>query len=391
MILLYLTGFNEPDAILVLIPGRQQGEVVIFCRPKNRNAELWSGERMGVDKAIEKLASNQVFSIDDFNIKIKELLTDKKGIYYPFGDENSIYNTVIENFIDLKKQQRQGITIPDKIMDIDSIIHEMRIIKNESEISIMQQACDVSVEAHKIAMKMCFPGKFEYNLESCLQQEFMRHGIRNTAYNSIVASGHRACILHYTENNKKIDSGDLVLIDAGCEIEGYAADLTRTFPANGKFNPQQKQIYNLVLKAQLAAIKQIEPGIPWNYPQQTIIEILTEGLVELGILKGHKDDLIKQQAYKEFYMHGHGHLLGLDVHDVGAVKINNKWRELKSGMVLTIEPGLYMRHDEPDIDKKWKGIGVRIEDNILVTKDGCQVLSKNLPKTIEEIEQFMRP
>ena len=285
---------------------------------------------------------------------------------------------------------RSGLQVPEIMVNIESILHEMRLIKSPEEIELMRTAAQISAQGHLHLMKMCKPGLFEYQLEGKFVGECMVQGARFQAYTSIVAGGAHACILHYTQNDMRLNDGDLVLIDAGCEYDNYASDITRTYPVNGKFSPAQKAIYELVLSAQLAAIALIKPGLPWPRMQEKIIQIITEGLVELKILQGKVDELIEKKAHRAFYMHNSGHWLGLDVHDVGAYKIGDAWRELAENMTLTVEPGIYITPGTEDVDPKWWGIGVRIEDDVRVTQDGVEILSHGLPKTIADIEDVMQ-
>jgi Xaa-Pro aminopeptidase len=282
-----------------------------------------------------------------------------------------------------------GAHPPGEFLMLDHLLHELRLIKSTGEIKLMQQAAKISAEGHKRAMAYCRPGIKEYELEAELLYAFTRNGSRAPAYTSIVAAGDNACILHYIENDAEVKAGDLVLIDAGCEYDHYASDITRTFPANGKFSPEQKAIYNIVLKAQLAAIEAIRPGVPWDEPHNISVKIITQGLVRLGILKGRPSQLIKSEAYKDFYMHRIGHWIGMDVHDVGDYKIDDDWRLLEPGMVTTVEPGIYISPSNRKVPKKWRGIGVRIEDDVLITRNGNKVLSAGIPKTVQEIESFM--
>jgi len=289
----------------------------------------------------------------------------------------------------IRSQVRTGAKPPGDFIDLNFLLHEQRLFKSAAELRIMRRAGEISAEAHCRAMRECKPGRYEYQLEAAIHHEFADNGARSPAYNSIVGAGENGCILHYTENCDKMRDGELVLIDAGCEYEGYAADITRTFPVNGKFSPEQKALYDVVLKAQLAAIKKVRPGNAWNQPHDATVRVITRGLIELGLLKGDEKQLIKEGAYTEFYMHRAGHWLGMDVHDVGDYRVGGKWRQLEPGMVLTIEPGIYVSPSNTKVPKKWRGIGIRIEDDVAVTADGCEVLTAGVPKTTEEIEALM--
>ncbi len=387
---MYLTGFCEPDSLLAFVPDQKDGEVILFCKPKDKLAEIWSGKRLGPAKAIKALGVDKAYSIEDLPKILPELIDNTKKLFYSFDLNKSFDQQMITCLQQLRKNERFGKKAPESVVDIDTILHEMRVIKSQEEIDIMQKACNISVNAHLRAIERCHQGLFEYQLEAELIHEFMSNGAKTPAYNSIVASGDNACILHYTENESQIQDGDLVLIDAGCELNGYASDITRTFPANGRFSAVQKAVYDIVLKTQLAVIDAIAPGKSWGMMQEITTKMLTEGLVSLGLLSGDIDKLVKEQAFKPFYMHGCSHFLGLDVHDVGKLKNGNDWRILKPGMVLTVEPGIYIAPDNDNVDAKWRGIGVRIEDDVLVTDKKCKVLTERLPKTTEAIESLMK-
>ena len=385
----YLTGFSEPDAVLVLLPGRKEGEYVLFNRVRDRAREIWDGPRVGQQGACDILLADQSFPIEDFEKMLPMLMLEKDAIHYPVGASAELDNTVITAFNQVRAQVRGGIEAPELFVDVAPAIHELRVIKSSAEIAVMRKAAEISADAHVRAMMACEPGKHEYELEAELNYEFMRKGARFAAYSSIVGAGRNSCILHYVNNDQKIQNGDMVLIDAGCEVGNYASDITRTFPANGKFTSDQRAIYDLVLASQLAAIKTVKPGASWMAAQNAIVKVLTQGLIDLGILKGKRDKLIDEQAYLPFYMHRSGHFLGLDVHDCGQYRINNKWRKLEAGMVLTIEPGLYISADIPGVAKRWHNIGVRIEDDIVVTAKGCEVMSHRVPKLADDIEAIM--
>ena len=385
----YLTGFNEPGAVVVLIPGRKDGEYVLFNRVRDRDREIWDGPRAGQDGARKQFCANQAFPIEELEKRLPELLMGREVIHYPLGFNRDFDNILMAAVNRVRGEVRNGVQVPSQFRDVSPTIHEMRVFKSKDEIALMRKAAQISARAHTHAMFVCEPGMHEYELEAELMYEFIRNGARFAAYSSIVGSGRNSCILHYVDNNKKIDNGDMVLIDAGCELQNYASDITRTFPANGKFSAEQRAIYDLVLASQLAAIKTVKSGASWSAPQDVIVKVLTEGLIDLGILKGKRDSLIERQAYLPFYMHRSGHFLGLDVHDCGRYRIANKWRKLEPGMVLTIEPGLYISADTPGVHKRWHNIGVRIEDDILVTAKGCEVLSQDVLKSADDIEALM--
>lgn len=386
----YLTGFEEHDAVLALIPGREQGEVVLFCQEKDKTRELWTGILMGPEKAISELLIDDAFPIGDIDDILPGLIEGRDRVYYSMGRDPRLDQRVMEWVNVVRSKVRQGAHPPGEFLVLEHLLHEMRLFKSPFEIKLMEKAGAISAEAHKRAMAVCRPGLHEYHLEAELMHEFVRSGSRAPAYNNIVAAGPNACILHYIENRAALRDGDLVLIDAGCEYEYYAADITRTFPANGRFTPEQKALYEIVLEAQLAAIEAVAPGTAWNVPHDVTVRVITEGLVRLGLLEGNVDELIAADAYRPFYMHRAGHWLGIDVHDVGDYKIDGTWRLMEPGMVTTIEPGIYVAPDNEDVDEKWRGIGIRIEDDVLVTRTGRRVLSLGAPKTVEEIESFMR-
>ena len=385
----YLTGFTEEKALLALIPGRKQGEVVLFCQQKDKAKELWHGTLMGPDVARKELEIDDAFPVDDMDDILPGLIEGRDRVYYSMGKDDRFDNQVMNWLKVIRSKAKIGAHPPGEFLMLDHLLHELRLIKSTNEIKLMQQAAKISAEGHKRAMAYCRPGIREYELEAELLHAFTRNGSRAPAYTSIVATGDNACILHYIENDSEVKAGDLVLIDAGCEYGHYASDITRTFPANGKFSPEQKAIYNIVLKAQLAAIEAIRPGVPWDEPHNISVKIITQGLVRLGIMNGRPSQLIKNEAYKDFYMHRIGHWIGMDVHDVGDYKIDDDWRLLEPGMVTTVEPGIYISPSNKKVPKKWRGIGVRIEDDVLITRNGNKVLSAGIPKTIQEIESFM--
>lgn len=386
----YLSGFAEPDAVLVLLPGRKHGQYVLFCRDRDPAMELWNGYRAGPEGACSEYGADDAFPISDIDDILPGLIEGRERVYYAMGRHSEFDRKVMKWVNVIRSQVRTGAHPPGEFLDLDHLLHDMRLYKSAAEIRVMRKAGEISAHAHVRAMQICKPGVAEYQLEAEIQHEFGRHGARYPAYNSIVGAGKNACILHYVENRDTVKDGDLVLIDAGCELEYYAADITRTFPANGTFSKEQKALYELVLKAQLAAIKTIKPGNHWNQPHDETVKVITKGLIDLGLLKGTLKKLIEQGAYKDFYMHRAGHWLGMDVHDVGDYKIGDEWRVLEEGMVMTVEPGIYVAPDNKKVAKKWRGIGIRIEDDVVVTKDGCEVLTEAVPKTVKDIEQLMR-
>ena len=372
----YLTGFNEPNAALLLLKTEQAEKAIIFLRPRDLLLETWNGRRLGVERAPQQVNVNEAYSIEEFATVLPKILKNLAALYHvpeihTWGD---------------KLVTESGVSFSE-ILDWRPMLSEMRLIKSPNEIRLMQQAGQITALGHIKAMQTTRPNRFEYEIESDILHEFNRHCARFPSYNSIVAGGNNACILHYTENDRPLNDGDLVLIDAGCEFAMYAGDITRTFPVNGKFSQPQREIYELVLKAQKRAIELLVPGNSIKQANEEFIRIKTQGLVNLGILKGDVDTLIEQQAYRQFYMHGLGHWLGLDVHDVGSYG-QDKQRILEIGMVITVEPGIYISEDA-DVPEQYKGIGVRIEDNLLMTEYGNKILTAAAPKEIADIENLM--
>ena len=386
----YLTGFNEADSLAVFIPGRELGEYILFCREFDQTKALWEGAHAGLEGATEHYEADDSFPIDDMDEILPGMLENKSKVFYPMGRDGELDHQILEWINYIRKQSRNGVNAPGELVSLEHILHEMRLFKSAAELKLMRKAADVSCEAHRRAMQQCHPGMYEYQIEAEIVHDFMQNGLRYVAYPSIVAGGKNACVLHYVDNKDKLKKGDLLLIDAGAECDHYAADITRTFPVSGKFNQAQKQLYQLVLDAQYAAIEQIQPGVPWNKAHDASVEVLTKGLVELGLLKGRVSKLIKDGKYKQFYMHRIGHWLGMDVHDVGDYKVDDEWRLLEAGMVLTIEPGLYIPENCDKVDAKWRGIGIRIEDDVLVTNEGYEILTHAVPKEIDEIETLMQ-
>ncbi len=385
----YLTGFPEPEACAVLVPGREHGEYVLFNRERDPEQETWTGRRAGQEGACRDYGADDAFPITDIDDILPGLMEDRERVYYAMGCNPEFDRRVMEWLNRVRAKARAGVQSPAEFVALDHLLHDMRLYKSRAEQKAMRTAGRISVEAHKRAMRVCRPGVMEYQVEAELLHAFMEGGARFPAYSSIVAGGDNACILHYTENEAALCDGDLLLIDAGGEYECYAADITRTFPVNGRFTAPQRTLYELVLAAQYAAIDAVRPGAHWNEPHEAAVKVLTQGLVDLKILKGEVDGLIESGAYRRFYMHRTGHWLGMDVHDVGDYKVGGVWRELEPGMVLTVEPGLYIPLGSKGVAKRWQGIGIRIEDDVLVTKEGCEVLTAGAPKTVDEIESWM--
>lgn len=384
----YLSGFDEPESVIVLIPGRAHGEFLLFCRERDLSKEIWDGYRAGQEGAVHNFAADDSYPITDLDDILPGLMENKEKVYYTMGNQPSFDQRMVNWLNHLRQASRSGKHSPTEIIELEHCLNELRLFKSSQEIKAMRQAADASVAAHIRAMQFTRPGRWEYEVEAELIHEFMRHGCRSPAYPSIVGGGENGCILHYIENNKKLKNNDLLLIDAGAEYQCYAADITRTFPVNGKFTKPQRDLYTVVLEAQKAAIAAVKPGNHWNQPHEVAVDILTQGLIDLGLLKGNHAQLVEEEAYREFYMHRTGHWLGMDVHDVGDYKVGGEWRLLEPGMVLTIEPGLYIRNPE-HVDSKWHFTGIRIEDDVLVTKEGHEVLTSGAPKEIDEIEAVM--
>lgn len=386
----YLTGFNEPDAMAVFIPGREQGEYILFCREYDEKKALWEGAHAGLSGATGDYGADDAFPIDDLDDILPGMLENKSRVYYPMGRNSDLDHSLLDWINHIKSHARSGIVAPGELFSLDRIVHDMRLFKSSEELKLMRRAAEVSANAHIKLMQACKSGRYEYQIEADFIHYCMQHGLRYTAYPSIVAAGKNACVLHYTDNTDKLKNGDLLLIDAGAECDHYAADITRTFPISGRFSEPQKLLYQLVLDAQTAALEQVKPGQDWLAPHEAAVEVLTRGLIDLGLLKGKLKKLIKDEKYKAFYMHRTGHWLGMDVHDVGDYKVDDNWRILEPGMVLTVEPGLYIPAHCKQVDEKWRGIGIRIEDDVLVTAQGHEVLTSAAPKTILEIETLMQ-
>uniref|UniRef100_UPI00258E0DA3 Xaa-Pro aminopeptidase n=1 Tax=uncultured Spongiibacter sp. TaxID=870896 RepID=UPI00258E0DA3 len=347
----YLSGFDEPEAVLVLLPGRPQGEYILFCRERDPAMELWDGYRAGPEGACAEYGADDAFPIADIDDILPGLIEGRQRVYYAMG-RHAEFDQQVMNWVNvIRSKVRSGAQPPGEFLDLDHLLHDMRLYKSAAELRIMRRAGEISAKAHCRAMRYCRPGVYEYQLEAEIQHEFAMAGARFPAYSSIVGSGKNGCILHYVENNSVIRDGELVLIDAGCEFEGYAADITRTFPANGRFNDEQRALYEVVLEAQLAAIEATQPGNHWNQPHEATVKVITEGLLRLGLLKGDLSELIETEAYKPFYMHRAGHWLGMDVHDVGDYRVQDQWRQLEPGMALTVEPGLYVAPDDDTVDE----------------------------------------
>ncbi|MGS2722843.1 Xaa-Pro aminopeptidase [Porticoccus sp. GXU_MW_L64] len=385
----YLCGFPEPEAVLVLLPGREQGEFVLFCRERNRQREIWDGYRQGPEGACQNYAANDAFPIGDIDDILPGLLEGRDRVYYSMGRHPEFDNQLMGWINHIRGQVKTGAVPPNEFSDLDHFLHDLRLFKSGAELKVMRRAGQISAAAHRRAMEVCKPGLYEYQLEAELHHQFTLDGARSPAYSSIVGGGANGCILHYVENQDRLKDGDLVLIDAGCELQGYASDITRTFPVNGRFSAEQRALYDIVLAAQQAAFEQVKPGNTWSAGHDAAVKVIVAGLVELGLLRGDPEQLIEDGAYKEFYMHKTGHWIGLDVHDVGDYRVDDHSRVLEPGMVLTVEPGIYIAPDNLNVEKKWRGIGIRIEDNLAVTADGHENLTADVPKAADDIERLM--
>ncbi|NER90783.1 aminopeptidase P N-terminal domain-containing protein [Moorena sp. SIO3A2] len=388
----YLTGFNEPEAVIVLAPHHEEHRFVLFVQPKEPEKEVWTGYRTGVEAAKEQFGADETYPITELNEKLPQYLKKADRIYYHLGRDKPFNDTILKHWQRLMGLYPKNGTGPMALESTNLILYGMRRVKSTTELKLMRQAIEISVDAHNHARAFTQPGRYEYEVQAELEHDFRRRGAIGPAYPSIVASGANSCVLHYTENNRQMQDGDLLLIDAGCSYGYYNADITRTFPVGGKFTPEQKILYELVLKAQLNAIAQVKPGNPFNQFHDTAVKILVEGLIDLGLLAGDSEEIIKEKKYKHLYMHRTGHWLGLDVHDSGGYKQGENWHIFQPGNVVTVEPGLYIGPDteplegQPAIDQRWRGIGIRIEDDVLVTESGNEVLTAGVPKSVEELE-----
>jgi Xaa-Pro aminopeptidase len=384
---LYLTGFEEPQAVAVLVPGRPHGEYLMFCRESDKEQETWHGRRIGVDGVLEHLGADDAFPVTDVDEIVPGLIEGRERVFYTMGRYTNFDARVMDWVNSVRRMSRGTSHAPNEFVSLDYYLHDMRLYKSRAELSLMRRAARTSARAHKRAMRSVRPGKMEFQVAAELHYEFECDGC-TPAYPSIVGGGENGCILHYTENSQELRDGDLLLIDAGAECEGYAADVTRTFPVNGEYSPAQRDVYEIVLAAQRAAIDKVIPGNHWNDPHEAAVKVLSRGLVELGLLKGRTPKIIREGAYRQFYMHRTGHWLGMDVHDVGDYKIDDEWRLLEPGMALTVEPGLYITPAR-GVPKALHNIGIRIEDDVVVTRDGCEVLTRDAPTDPDEIEKLM--
>ena len=384
----YLTGFAEPEAVLVLIAGAAP-QVILFCREKNLEREIWDGYRVGPEAAQQQFGFDAAWPIAQLDEKLTGLMANQPVLFCPLGADAAWDQRLLKLRAAVQARVRSGIRAPDEIRDVRALLHEMRLLKDTVELDIMRRAAAISAQAHRRAMQFTRPGQFEYQVEAELLHEFCRFGARHAAYPSIVAGGANACVLHYVDNHARLNDGDLLLIDAGCEVEGYAADITRTLPVNGKFGAAQKEVYEIVLAAQAAALAAARPGNTWDAPHDAALRVLAQGFIDLKLCQGSVDGVLESESYKHFYMHRTGHWLGMDVHDAGDYKVGDQWRKLQSGMVFTVEPGCYIRPAD-DVPQALWNIGIRIEDDVVITAQGNEVLTSAAPKAVAEIEELMR-
>ncbi|MCP5317321.1 MAG: aminopeptidase P N-terminal domain-containing protein [Chromatiaceae bacterium] len=385
----YLTGFAEPEAVMVLVPGRTHGEYILFCREKDPAKELWDGSRVGLDGAVAQYGADDAFPISDLDDILPGLLEERERVFFAMGSDPALDKRVSDWVSQVRSRARAGVHGPIEFLALDHYLHDMRLYKSRAEVTVMRRAARLAAQAHTELMRRVEPGMYEYQLGAIFSHHCQMAGASQLAYPSIVGGGNNACVLHYIENSQPLNDGDLVLVDAGCELECYASDITRTYPVNGRFSEPQRILYELVLEAQAAAIDKARVGNHWNDPHEAAVRVLTKGLLKLGLLRGTLAKALKAKSYSRFYMHRTGHWLGMDVHDVGDYKVDGHWRLLEKGMVLTVEPGLYIPQGTKGIAKKWQGIGIRIEDDVLVTDGEPDVLSRDVPKSVELIESVM--
>ncbi|MEO8846336.1 MAG: aminopeptidase P N-terminal domain-containing protein [Kofleriaceae bacterium] len=386
----YLTGFIEPDTTLVLRPGAETERVIMFVRPRDPEQETWEGRRAGLEGATERYGADVAYPASELDAKLPELLANVDEWHVALGVDDELDGLVSRSIARLRRTEKKGKRPPRAVVDPRVALHELRLIKRPEELAALRKASAISCDAHLAAIKAGRPGAFEHELEAVINYTFRRAGGAGPGYATIVGAGENATILHYIENCCAIADGDLVLVDAGCEYDHYTADLTRTWPANGRFSPAQRKVYEIVLETQLAAIEMARPGTTLDQIHELCVRMLTEGMVELGLLHGAVDELIKDLSYRKFYMHGTSHWLGLDVHDAGAYTVDGSARPLERGMVITVEPGLYIAHDAPDVPEELRGIGVRIEDDLVITDGAPEVLTAACPKEIAELEALTR-
>ena len=384
----YLTGFNEPEAVAVLVPGRAQAEYILFVRERDPERETWDGRRAGPAGAKRDYGADDAFPVTDMDEILPGLLENRARVFYTMGAYADFDQRVVGWVNGLRTQARNGRHPPQEFVALDHLLHDMRLFKSRAEIEYLRTAAHIAARAHQRAMRFCRPGATEFQVMAELVHEFRRHNA-DTAYPPIVGGGANSCVLHYRENDQTLAAGDLLLIDAGCEFEYYASDITRTFPVSGRFTSEQRAVYEVVLEANRAAIAKVRPGNHWNEPHEAAVRVITQGLVKLGLLKGRVPTLIRSGAYRRYFMHRTGHWLGLDVHDVGDYKVGDEWRVFEPGMALTVEPGIYLPAGARGVPRRFRNIGIRIEDDVVVTKRGAEVLTARAPKDADQIEALM--
>jgi Xaa-Pro aminopeptidase len=381
----YLTGFAEPEAVLVLAETRS----ILFCRERSPEREIWDGFRYGPERARERFGFDEARPIAALDETLPGLLENQSALFYPVGDDPHWDSRAMQWLNAVRAKVRAGVTAPDRVQDVRALVDDLRLIKDAHELAIMRRAARIAATAHRRAMQTARAGRNEYEVEAELLHEFRRNGAQFPAYSPIVAGGANACVLHYVANDAPLREGELLLVDAGCELDGYASDITRTFPIGGRFSGAQREAYSLVLEAQRAAIAAVRPGNDWIAPHDAAVRVLAQGMIDLKLVSGTLDAILEKEAYKRFYMHRTGHWLGLDVHDAGEYRRAGKWRPLAPGMALTVEPGLYIRAAD-DVPERLRNIGVRIEDDVVVTAQGCEILTAEAPKAIDDVEALMR-
>lgn len=384
----YLSGFSEPESVLVISPGRTQGQYVVFCRERNVQREMWDGRREGLDGVVANYDADDAFPIDDIHEILPGMMEGKNKVYTTVGRYPEFDAQLLSWMNKIKEDVRSGMHAPYEFIDLNHLLHEQRLIKRKDEIGLMRKAGKMSAAGHKRAMQVCRPGMFEYQVQAEMECVFRQAGSHYNAYPSIVAGGENACILHYTENTSELNNGDLLLIDAGAEFGCYASDISRTFPVNGKFTAEQRTLYEIVLDAQEAAFAKCQASMGWNEPHEAAVSVIAQGLLDEGLLTGSLEQVLETETYRQFYMHRTGHWLGMDVHDVGDYKVDEAWRDLEPGMVFTVEPGIYVSPAD-NVAERWHNIGIRIEDNVLILKDGFENLTATAPRTIDDIEAVM--
>ena len=384
----YITGFAEPEAIAVLAPGRARGEYILFCRERDPQREAWEGARAGPEEVVSEHGADDAFPITDVDEILPGIIEQAERVFYTMGAHPEFDARLIGWVTALRNRGSPGTHTPDEFIALDHLLHDLRLYKSRAEITSMRRSAAVAVKAHLRAMAFCRPGLFEYEVEAEFLHEFRRHGMR-PSYLPIVGSGPNACILHYSANSRQMRAGELLLVDAGCEHDYYASDVTRTYPVSGRFTAEQRAIYEIVLDAHAAALKATVPGNHWNDPHDAAVHAVARGLRRLGLLEGSLASIIRAASYRQFFMHRTGHWLGMDVHDVGDYKVGDQWRVLEPGMALTVEPGIYIPPGAKGVSSRWRGIGVRIEDDVLVTRDGHDVLTRALPREPDQVEALI--